>query len=189
MAKQIYIDENGNEQLVSGTINNAELLPIESGSATNTKDYIDNLTIGDLSDVDTTGASTGDILVKGASGWEDSSIDTILPTSTPTVYATKTSGAWNISSISVKQNHKTVEIEIVVGGTNTAVASGSDGFVGTISGKYPLLNCFAISYYGANIFVLRLQNDGKLTIRNVNSSSFTLPTGDSFTFGFTYLTT
>ena len=41
MAKQIYIDENGNEQLVSGTINNAELLPIESGSATNTKDYID----------------------------------------------------------------------------------------------------------------------------------------------------
>ena len=42
MAKQIYIDENGNEQLVSGTINNAELLPIESGSATNTKDYIDS---------------------------------------------------------------------------------------------------------------------------------------------------
>ena len=42
MAKQIYIDENANEQLVSGTINNAELLPIESGSATNTKDYIDS---------------------------------------------------------------------------------------------------------------------------------------------------
>jgi len=43
MAKQIYIDENGNEQLVSGTINTADMLPIESGSATNTKDYIDNL--------------------------------------------------------------------------------------------------------------------------------------------------
>lgn len=42
MAKQIYIDENGNENLVSGTINNAELLPIQSGSATNTKDYIDS---------------------------------------------------------------------------------------------------------------------------------------------------
>lgn len=42
MAKQIYIDENGNEQLVSGTINTADMLPIESGSATNTKDYIDN---------------------------------------------------------------------------------------------------------------------------------------------------
>lgn len=42
MAKQIYIDENGNEQLVSGTINTAEMLPIESGSATNTKTYIDS---------------------------------------------------------------------------------------------------------------------------------------------------
>ena len=42
MAKQIYIDENGNELLVSGTINNAKMLPIESGSSTNTKDYIDS---------------------------------------------------------------------------------------------------------------------------------------------------
>lgn len=42
MAKQIYIDGNGNEQLVSGTINNAEMLPIESGSATDTKSYIDS---------------------------------------------------------------------------------------------------------------------------------------------------
>ncbi len=43
MAKQIYIDENGNEQLVSGTINTADMLPIESGSSTNTKDYIDSV--------------------------------------------------------------------------------------------------------------------------------------------------
>lgn len=42
MSKQIYIDENGNEQLVSGTINNASLLPITSGSSTNTKAYIDS---------------------------------------------------------------------------------------------------------------------------------------------------
>ena len=44
MAKEIYIDGNGNEQLVSGTINNAEMLPIESGSATDTKSYIDGKT-------------------------------------------------------------------------------------------------------------------------------------------------
>ena len=43
MAKEIYIDGNGNENLVSGTINNAEMLPIESGSATDTKSYIDNI--------------------------------------------------------------------------------------------------------------------------------------------------
>ena len=35
--------------------------------------------LGDLNDVDTTGASTGDILVKGATGWESGSIDTVLP--------------------------------------------------------------------------------------------------------------
>ena len=46
MAKQIYIDENGNENLVSGTINNAELLPISSSDATNTKDYIDTALSG-----------------------------------------------------------------------------------------------------------------------------------------------
>lgn len=42
MAKQIYIDENGNENIVSGTINNAALLPISESDSTNTKDYIDN---------------------------------------------------------------------------------------------------------------------------------------------------
>lgn len=41
MAKEIYIDENGNEQMVSGTINNASLLPISASDSTNTKDYID----------------------------------------------------------------------------------------------------------------------------------------------------
>ena len=64
MAKQIYIDENGNEQLVSGTINNAELLPIESGSSTNTKDYIDrlkniqSLTIDNVASIVTSNGST-----------------------------------------------------------------------------------------------------------------------------------
>ena len=48
MAKQIYIDENGNEQLVSGTINTADMLPIESGSSTNTKAYIDSKTSFDM---------------------------------------------------------------------------------------------------------------------------------------------
>ena len=39
MAKQIYIDENGNEHLVSGTINTASMLPYDSN--TNTKAKID----------------------------------------------------------------------------------------------------------------------------------------------------
>ena len=43
MAKQIYIDSNGNEILVSGTVNSADILPIETGSGTNTKAYVDGL--------------------------------------------------------------------------------------------------------------------------------------------------
>ena len=42
MAKQIYIDENGNEHLVSGTINTASMLPISAQENTNTKAYIDD---------------------------------------------------------------------------------------------------------------------------------------------------
>lgn len=41
MAKQIYIDENGNPILVSGTVNTAELLPISGNDTTDTKTYID----------------------------------------------------------------------------------------------------------------------------------------------------
>ena len=42
MAKQIYIDENGNPIEVSGTINTAELLPISGNDPTDTKSYIDS---------------------------------------------------------------------------------------------------------------------------------------------------
>lgn len=43
---------------------------IEYSTGVSVYDKIDNLAIGDLSDVNTSGASTGDILVKGASGWQ-----------------------------------------------------------------------------------------------------------------------
>ena len=44
MAKQIYIDENGNPIEVSGTINNASMLPISANDSTDTKTYIDSAT-------------------------------------------------------------------------------------------------------------------------------------------------
>lgn len=43
MAKQIYIDSNGNEVMLSGTINSADMLPVSVGSSTMTKAYIDNI--------------------------------------------------------------------------------------------------------------------------------------------------
>lgn len=44
MAKQIYIDENGNVIPVSGTINTASALPISGNDSTDTKTYIDGIT-------------------------------------------------------------------------------------------------------------------------------------------------
>ena len=41
MAKQIYVDENGNPIEVSGTVNNASMLPISGNDSTDTKTYID----------------------------------------------------------------------------------------------------------------------------------------------------
>ena len=42
MSKEIYVDGNGNENFISGTINNASILPISANDSTNTKSYIDN---------------------------------------------------------------------------------------------------------------------------------------------------
>lgn len=55
MAKQIYVDENGNPIEVSGTINTAELLPISANDPTDTKSYIDTGLSGkaDSSDIPT----------------------------------------------------------------------------------------------------------------------------------------
>lgn len=46
MAKQMYIDENGNPIQVSGTVNTAELLPISGNDTTDTKTYIDGFVNG-----------------------------------------------------------------------------------------------------------------------------------------------
>ncbi len=48
MSKQVYIDSNGNEVQVSGTVNSADMLPIEAGSSKMTSEAI-----GDLSQLTT----------------------------------------------------------------------------------------------------------------------------------------
>ena len=65
MAKQMYIDENGNPIEVSGTINTAELLPISANDPTDTKSYIDNKT---TTTTPTISPSTGVTIGKNSSG-------------------------------------------------------------------------------------------------------------------------
>lgn len=53
MSKQIYIDSNGNEVQVSGTVNSADMLPLEAGSSKMTSEAI-----GDLSTLTTSVTSS-----------------------------------------------------------------------------------------------------------------------------------
>ena len=53
MAKEIYIDNNGNEIPISGTINSADILPLTAGSSTMTSQAI-----GDLSQLTTSDKSS-----------------------------------------------------------------------------------------------------------------------------------
>ena len=74
MAKQIYIDENGNELLVSGTINTASILPVSGSDQTSVADKLNNK----LDKVDAYGSGTlnwsgdevlsGDLTVNGSNG-------------------------------------------------------------------------------------------------------------------------
>ena len=58
MAKQIYIDENGNPIEVSGTINNASMLPISANDSTDTKTYIDTGLSGLIKTTTASGTTT-----------------------------------------------------------------------------------------------------------------------------------
>ena len=53
MSKQVYIDENGNEVLVSGTVNTADMMPMSGGDSTTVAEAI-----GDLSTLTTTDKSS-----------------------------------------------------------------------------------------------------------------------------------
>lgn len=88
MAKQIYIDANGNEIEVSGTINTAEMLPVAAGS---TKKAV--YKAGDVVDC-------SNVIATGLIGYSKSSIRFVIPLSKPIVATSATiSGGWTIATI------------------------------------------------------------------------------------------
>ena len=114
-------------------------------------------------------------------------IDSKTTATTPTITVTKNSGAWGFSNVTAKKYGGVVNLSLRITGSNTAVASGSDGFSGSIDTLRPNSETYTITYYGSNLFVIRLTATGDLYVRNVNSSSFTLPTTDWLNVSLTYL--
>lgn len=115
------------------------------------------------------------------------SLDDLTTGTTPTITVTKNSGAWGFSNVTAKKYGGVVNLALRITGSSTAVASGSDGFVGSIDTLRPNSDIYTVTYYGANLFVIRLTTTGDLYVRNVNSSSFTLPTSDWLNVSLTYL--
>ena len=78
MSKQIYIDSNGNEIQVSGTVNSADMLPLEAGSSKMTSEAI-----GSLSSLTTTNQdSLVDAVNEKATVYEIGDINTSTKTIT-----------------------------------------------------------------------------------------------------------
>ena len=141
MAKQIFVDENGNEHLVSGTINNASMLPITSGSATNTKDYIDSglsgkadknaltLNVNNVLDSLTTDLRlvVGTIQMSFSGGTATNSISTFLPSgysfTTIAFACAKSTGSLDITGAEVSGTNLTVR------STQTGVVSVDINFL------------------------------------------------------------
>lgn len=101
-------------------------------------------------------------------------VETATTPITPSYSITKSTGAWNISSITQKQDGKVVQMNISVLGSGTGVPAGSNGFEGVMNYNPPL-KASGIAFVGAAIVVAVINTNGTVTIRpligNTNWSS------------------
>lgn len=139
MAKQIYIDENGNEQLVSGTINTADMLPIQSGSATNTKDYIDTGLSGKVNTTDMSIHLVNKYL-SSACQWFTTNLG--QNTNTMVISTTDTLATNNSIHILLFGRYGAWVVRVSIGGTGnfsgaevTKLESGANTVTASVSGK------------------------------------------------------
>lgn len=67
-------------------------------------------------------------------------------------------------------------------GNGTAISGGSNGFTGTLSGgDLPSINGDLVGYYSGSCFILNIQPDGTITVRNCGGSQ-TISSSNGITF-------
>lgn len=71
MAKQIYIDSQGNEHEISGTINTADMLPLSASDSQSTKDKLDEVNEKATTQNATFEAESGVSVMHISSGYTD----------------------------------------------------------------------------------------------------------------------
>lgn len=103
-------------------------------------------------------------------------VETATTPVTPSYSISKSTGAWNISSVSQKQDGKVVQLGITVLGSGEAVSAGSNGFTGTINVNPPI-RCSGMCFIGTGLVVCVIETNGTVTIRpliaNTNWDSLT----------------
>lgn len=106
---------------------------------------------------------------------------TSMAVSTPTYSMSKTSGTWNVGSVSAKRTGNIVQMTIIVKGTGTGVNCGTDGFVGQLSGTgpAPAQDMTLVSYTGNTTIMGYIDTSRKIWIRPIGSGTYTAGSGSN----------
>ena len=115
----------------------------------------------------------GDVTVSGNISCDHINLEDISDLYTPS----KTSGNWSIGSddgayrIYACRMGSLIQISIAFHGNGSAVSSGSNGFVGDISGgPLPVQQVTLTGFYSSSILAATLDTDGSLTVRPFSAS-------------------
>ena len=104
--------------------------------------------------------STGKLTVSGQVDCSGISV------TTPTYTMTKSSGTWNVGSVTARKSGNIVQMQVFVKGTGTQVANAGNGFTGKISGTYlPAIPTTFVSYISSVVIVCYIDSSGNIEVR------------------------
>ena len=153
MSKQVYIDSNGNEVLVSGTVNTADMMPMSGNDSTKV-----STAIGDLSQLSTTDKSS----IVGA-------VNEVVSTKVENSVETKTL----VSNATYYKMGKVVQVSLIA----YSVPANTGGYssrhvIGYLPVGYrPIANAY-VPYISNDIRTLMIQeSNGEVSIRNSSGSA------------------
>ena len=101
-----------------------------------------------------------------------------------TDYGMTGSGAFSVDANDwiIKRMGNEVFMQIPFHGNNTSIANGANAFSGTLTkGPMPVVGCRFATYASGSCFVLALNTDGSITIRNTGSA-ITISSSTTMTF-------
>lgn len=89
----------------------------------------------------------------------------------------KTSGNWSVEHYSAYRMGNSIYMEIAFRGNGSNVASGSNGFVGTIAGSLPVLPAKLTGYYGGTVIIASFLTSGAFNARVAGGTAQTISSG------------